>query len=54
MKELRLQAGMNIRQFSEFFGIPYRTIQHWEAGTRQCPDYLIHLIEYRLKKEGLI
>ena len=54
MKELRQKTGMNLKQFSEFFRIPYRTLQHWEAGTRHCPEYLLELVEYRLKKEGLI
>lgn len=48
-KELRLEYGMNLTQISEFFEIPYRTLQHWEHGTRKCPEYLLKLIEYRLK-----
>lgn len=48
---------MNQTQFSEYFGIPYRTIQNWELGTRQCPEYLLNLIQYKLdnekKKEGI-
>lgn len=54
MKELRIQSGMNIKQFSEYFGIPYRTIQNWEGGQRSCPEYLLDLIEYKLKNEKLI
>jgi DNA-binding transcriptional regulator YiaG len=54
IKELRIQSGMNIKQFSEYFGIPYRTIQNWESGQRNCPEYLLSLIEYKLKKENII
>ena len=50
-KELREKTGMNLRQFSEYFGIPYRTIQNWEAGTRKCPDYLLNLMEYKIERE---
>jgi DNA-binding transcriptional regulator YiaG len=50
-KELRQQSGMNLTQFGKYFGIPYRTIQNWEAGLRECPEYLLHLMEYKLKKE---
>ena len=32
--ELRKSTGMNRRQFSDYFGIPYRTVQDWELGNR--------------------
>lgn len=54
IKELREKTGMTRPQFSEYFSIPYRTIQDWELGNRSCPDYLIKLIEYKLKNEGMI
>lgn len=50
-KELRKQSGMNLTQFSRFFGIPYRTIQNWERGERKCPEYLIDLMKYKLDHE---
>lgn len=50
-KELRQQTGMNLKQFSEYFDIPYRTIQNWEAGIRQCPEYLLKLMQYKLENE---
>ena len=30
VKELRLKTGMNRKEFSNYFGIPYRTIEDWE------------------------
>lgn len=53
-KELRKASGMNLRQFSEYFSIPYRTIQNWEEGKRSCPDYLLALMEYKLRTERII
>ena len=53
-RELREGSGMTRSQFAEHFGIPYRTIQDWELGNRKCNDYLIALLEYKLKNEGLI
>ena len=50
-KELRQQSGMNKKQFSDYFGIPYRTIQNWEAEVRPCPDYLLNLMQYKLDNE---
>ena len=54
IKELREATGMSRKQFAEFFGIPYRTLQDWELGNRKCPVYLLDLMEYKLKKEGII
>lgn len=53
-KELREASGMSRQQFIDYFGIPYRTIQSWELGDRQCPTYLLELMEYKLKHEGFI
>jgi transcriptional regulator with XRE-family HTH domain len=53
-KELREASGMNKTQFAKYFGIPFRTVQDWELGNRKCNDYLLDLMEYKLKHEGLI
>lgn len=53
-KDLRKASGMNMTDFAKYFNIPYRTIQNWEAGTRQCPEYVVELIEYRLQNEGFL
>ena len=53
-KEIRESSGMSRNAFCEYFGIPYRTIQSWELGDRDCPAYLLELMEYKLKKEGFI
>ena len=38
----------------EYFNIPKRTIEDWESERRNPPQYLVDLIEYKLKKEKLI
>lgn len=53
-KELRERSGMSRQEFVEFFGIPYRTIQSWELGDRKCPEYVLDLMEYKLRKEGIL
>lgn len=53
-KELRQASGMNLTEFSMYFEIPYRTIQNWEYGQRECPDYVLKLMEYKLDQEGVI
>ena len=46
--------GMNRREFSDYYGIPYRTIQDWEAKKRELPDYLLRLLKYRAEIERWI
>ena len=41
-------------KLAEYCKIPKRTIENWETGQRNCPEYLKELIEYKLYKEGLI
>ena len=53
-KELREQSGMNKTQFAEYFEIPYRTVQNWEAGVNKCPDYLLKLLQYKLDTEKTV
>ena len=54
IKELRTASGMSRNDFADYFEIPYRTIQNWELGIRDCPSYLLKLIEFKLKKEHKI
>jgi len=48
-KELRKQSGMTQQRFAEYFGIPKRTIENWDAGVNQCPTYLLELMKYKLE-----
>ena len=50
-QKIRKDSGMNLKQFGEYFEIPYSTLQNWEGGHRKCPEYLLKLIEYKLQKE---
>ena len=51
VKKLRKKTGMNRREFSEEFGIPYPTITDWELGHRRVPDYLLRLLTYKIKMD---
>lgn len=50
---LRKSTGMNRRQFCEYFGIPYRTVTDWELGHRTMPEYLLRLMQYKVRMEKL-
>ena len=52
--EIRKGTGMNRREFAEYFEIPYRTVQDWELGNRQMPEYLFRLMEYKIRIEKLV
>ena len=59
IKELRKMTGLTQEKFGEYFGISRRTIQNWEAdgasgNGRKCPDYLLELMEYKLRNENAI
>ena len=49
--ELRESTGMNRMEFSEYLGIPYRTMQDWERGISTMPNYVFALIEYKVRNE---
>lgn len=53
IKELREQMGMNRKEFCDYFDIPYRTVQDWEAGKRGMPDYVLRLLWYKAEMEKL-
>lgn len=46
IKEIREERGLNMKQAAEGIGIPYRTWQNWENGSRKCPEYLERLIRF--------
>ena len=35
-------------------GIPLRTLEEWEAGRRQMPEYVLRLIAYYTKVERFL
>lgn len=49
--ELFYATGWTVKKFSEYFGIPERTVQDWIYGVRTCPNYLISLMNYKLVNE---
>lgn len=54
LKKIREQTGLNRREFADYFEIPLRTVEDWEAGKRKMPPYLLRLISYKVKIEAKI
>ncbi len=48
---VRQESGMNRKDFAEWLGIPYRTMQEWELGRRAMPEYVLRLIAYKVYNE---
>ena len=53
IKELRESTGMNRKEFCDYFSIPYRTVTEWERDNRHAPEYVLRLLEYYIRMEGL-
>lgn len=43
--DLRAKTGLSRKAFRTEFGVPERTLQAWEDGTRTPPDYVLQLLE---------
>lgn len=54
LKKIRENLGMNRTEFSRYVDIPLRTLEEWEAGRRQMPDYVLRLLTYYTKTERLL
>lgn len=52
IKELREKMKATQSDFSEYFEIPLRTIQGWEQGRRNPPDYLVKMMYKLWEKDG--
>lgn len=54
IQEIRKLTALNRAEFAKKHNIPYRTIQDWETGKRQCPPYVAELLEkvVRMDLEG--
>lgn len=51
IKELRESLGLSQSKFAEKFYLSVRTLQNWEQGYRETPEYVIKLIEKIIESE---
>ena len=54
IKEIRQSTGLSQAKFCDILNIPKRTLQDWEQGMRQCPQYVAELIAYRIANDSSI
>lgn len=50
-KELREHLNVSRAEFSRRYNIPVRTLENWESGRSQCPDYVAQLLERAVKED---
>lgn len=51
IKELRKKLNMTQLEFARYTKIPLDTIRNWEQGTREVKEYIIYLIEDKIKND---
>ena len=54
LKGIREMLDMNRTEFSRYMDITLRTLEEWEAGRRQMPEYVLRLIAYYVKVQKLM
>mgnify|MGYP000558982007 CR=1 FL=1 len=51
--EMRTLLGDTQHEFAERYNIPFRTIQNWEGGVRQAPDYVLAMLEEKVLTDSI-
>ena len=52
IREARKFAGLTQAKMSELLGIPKRTIENWESGSRKCSEWAERLVVEKLETIG--
>lgn len=51
IREMRMLLGDTQSDFAARYNIPFRTIQNWESGVRTPPEYMMSLLEDRIRAD---
>ena len=51
IREMRTRLGDTQSEFAARYNIPFRTVQNWETGLRRPPEYIISLLENRIRED---
>ena len=51
IREMRTRLGDTQSEFAARYNIPFRTVQNWEAGVRTPPEYVMRLLESRIRED---
>ena len=51
IKDIRKLSKLSQPQFAKKYGIPLSTLRKWEQGQRKCPQYVLDLLEFKVRKD---
>ena len=51
IREMRTRLGDTQSEFAARYNIPFRTVQNWETGLRKPPEYILSLLEERIRED---
>lgn len=51
IKDIREMAKLKRAEFARKYGIPYRTVQDWENGNGNAPQYVKDLLERAVRED---
>lgn len=51
IREIRALTNLSQPQFCEKYRVPLPTLRKWEQGKREPPDYVIELLEFKVKSD---
>lgn len=49
IRAIRATTGLSQQAFGDLYGIPKRTVQNWETGTRDPAPYIVTLLRIATK-----
>lgn len=52
--QLKENISLSWKKMSDYYGIPYRTMQDWYMGKRRMPEYLLRLMIYKYEMEKMV
>lgn len=51
IKEIRALTGLTQVEFAKKYEIPIHTLTNWEQGIRKCPQYVLDLLEFKVRED---
>lgn len=51
IKEIRQLTNLSQKKFCGKYGIPLQTLCNWERSRRTCPDYVVELLEFKVRED---
>lgn len=52
-EEIRATLGISRAEFSRRYEIPIRTLEDWDAGKKNPPEYVMDLLERAVREDKL-